>query len=295
MAKLELPPFLNLKAALREFAIITATQAQQHIKPIHRHLAMRLVLEGGFHPDEISPHPPLGAKRSLQRNLLYFDPKCEEEREQTVLGGLKSKSVDVVVVKAGVGPVVAISVKGTIGAFRNLTNRMEEAIGDSANIHIMYPGLVYGFLHVLKGNDVRRASLKPNDIAINERGDVVPSIQRYHDVLLGLSGRKFVRDDVARYEAVGLGLVNPHDDLGALTELFPAMKSPLHIGRFIASMHATYDLRFPYVASSVIALKRLIWDADSPALAAIKSQGRYESLLGYEPREGESEPSESQD
>src|SRR2546421_4740842 len=144
-----LPSFLNQKSALKEFAILTNTQSQEHIKPLHRHLAIRLVLEGGFHPDEITPHPPLAARRSAKRNILVFDPASEDDGEQTVLGGLKSKAVDVVVAKMGVGPVVAISVKGTIGAFRNLTNRMEEAIGDSANIHIMYPGLVYGFLHLL--------------------------------------------------------------------------------------------------------------------------------------------------
>ena len=33
---------------------------------------------------------------------------------------------------------------------RNLTNRMEEAIGDCTNLHISYPNLVYGFLHIMK-------------------------------------------------------------------------------------------------------------------------------------------------
>jgi hypothetical protein len=289
MPKVKLPSFLNLKAALKEFATITNTQSQEHIKPIHRHLAMRLVLEGGFNPDEIMPHPPLAVERAGKRNILHFDPKCEAGGEQTVLGGLKSKAVDVVVTKPGVGPVMAISVKGTIGAFRNLTNRMEEAIGDSANIHIMYPGLVYGFLHLLNGNDARKAMLKPNDIAINHKGAVVPSILRYHDVLLGLTGRRFVRNDVSRYEAVGLGLVNPHDEVGALNESFPVNDSPLHISRFIAGVLATYDLRFPYVASTVTILKRYVWETDSPALVALRSHGACQRLLGYEPREGVAE------
>ena len=47
-----------------------------------------------------------------------------------MLGGLKTKDVDVVVSKPGIGPCVAVSIKGTLNAFRNLTNRMEEA--DSA-------------------------------------------------------------------------------------------------------------------------------------------------------------------
>lgn len=289
MPDVKLPDFLNLKSALREFATLTNTQSQEHIKPLHRHLAMRLVLEGGFHPDEIAPHPPFAVKRVAKRNMLVFDPASEDSGEQTILGGLKSKAVDVVVAKKGIGPVVAISVKGTIGAFRNLTNRMEEAIGDSANIHIMYPGLVYGFLHLLKGNDAGKATLKPNDAAINIKGEVVPSIHRYHDVLLGLTGRKFVRDDVSRYEVVGLGLVNPHKEIGSLFGGFPSDESPLQLSRFFQNLLATYDLRYPYVASSVAILKRLVWDSDSSALAAIKSKGSYKMLLNYEPREGEIE------
>ncbi len=66
-----------------------------------------------------------------------------------MLGGLKT---DVVVSKPGIGPCVAVSIKGTLSAFRNLTNRMEEAVGDCTNLHISYPNLVYGFLHVIRAN-----------------------------------------------------------------------------------------------------------------------------------------------
>ena len=58
-----------------------------------------------------------------------------------MLGGLKTKDVDVVVSKPGIGPCVAVSIKGTLNAFRNLTNRMEEAVGDCTNLHISYPNL----------------------------------------------------------------------------------------------------------------------------------------------------------
>src|SRR6266446_4067211 len=112
--------------------------------------AVRLVIEGGFHPDEIIPHPPLVVENKAGQSRLAFDLAAEREDEQTVLGGLKTKDIDVVVAKPGVGLVIAISVNGTGGALRNLTNRMEEAIGDSTNLHIMYPGLVYAFLHVIE-------------------------------------------------------------------------------------------------------------------------------------------------
>jgi len=281
------PPFLTLEAALREFATATSTQSQQHIRPIHSHVALRLALEGGFHPDEITPHPPLGVETRAGRQRLIFDPGAEKREECTVLGGLKSKSVDVVVSKAGVGPVLAVSVKGTGNAFRNLTNRMEEAIGDSTNLHIMYPGLVYGFLHFLKANQQGQAELSPNDVAITENGEVVSAIRRYHDVLMGLAGRRLVRNDYTRYEAVALALVIPHGkSLGQIYQAFPPVDSPLHVGKFFDRLYATYDLRFPYVGASMTALRRHEWAPESPAFQAIQSSGPPESALGYHPRTG---------
>jgi hypothetical protein len=285
MPKKPLPPYSNLQPALREFVTVTGTQEQQHIRPIHKHVAIRLVLEGGFPPDEVVPHPPLRLESHAGKHHLHFDTTVESTGEMTVLGGLKSKDVDVVVSKEGVGPVVAVSVKGTGNAFRNLTNRMEEAIGDSTNLHIMYPGLVYGFLHFLKANVEAKSGLAPNDVAITASGDVVSSIRRYHDVLLGLAGRRLVRDEITRYEAVAIGLVTPYNpDLGMLHEDFPSPDSPLRLSRFFDALYATYDLRFPYVATSISSLKRLEWHADSPALKQIREHGEFSAVLGYSPR-----------
>jgi len=294
MPEAKLTPSLNLRSALKAFATVSTTQAQEHIKPLHRYLAMRLVIEGGFHPDEIRPHPPLAAKRAGTQLMLHFDRASETEQEQSILGGLKSKAVDVVVLKHGVGPVLAISVKGTIGAFRNLTNRMEEAAGDATNMHIMYPGLVYGFLHLLKGNDARKAKFKPNNAAITAAGEILPSIRRYHDVLLALTGRKLIRDEGSRYEGISIGMVNPHENCGALNEAFPDENSPLNFTVFLENLLAIYDLRYPYVALSVAGLKRLFWPPSSPALEFLRANGGYSRLLGYEPREGEAEPEEEE-
>src|SRR5438034_703918 len=137
MSKPALPRFIQLSSALQKFVTVEGTQAQLHIRPLHQYLTVRLVLEGGFDPGEITPHPPLRVESKGLRKVLSFAPDAEDSREQTLLGGLKSKAVDVVVTKEGIGPVLAISVKGTGNAFRNLTNRMEEAIGDSTNLHIM--------------------------------------------------------------------------------------------------------------------------------------------------------------
>jgi hypothetical protein len=153
----------------------------------------------------------------------------------------------------------------------------------------MYPGLVYGFLRLLKANNARKATFKPNDAAITASGEILPSVLRYHDVLLALTGRKLIRDEGSRYKAIALGMVDPHENGGALHHSFPAADSPLHFDSFFPSLLAVYDLRFPYVASSVAGPKHLIWSSDSLALAALRAKGGYRSLLGYEPREGEEE------
>lgn len=85
--------------------------------------------------------------------------------ERTVLGGLKTKNVDVVVTREGIGPVLAVSCK-----LRNLTNRMEETIGECTNLHITYPALVLGYLVLLRANRMIEAALddaaeSPNVVA----------------------------------------------------------------------------------------------------------------------------------
>ena len=282
-----LPPYLRLDAALAQFIAVHETQGQQHIKPLHQHIAIRLVIEAGFHPEEITPHPPLLVESRGGRHRLVFDPRAQRESEQTVLGGLKTKDIDVVVAKPRIGPVIAVSVKGTGRAFRNLTNRMEEAIGDSTNLHIMYPGLVYAFLHVIKAHRAGTPGLAPNDIAVSEEGEVVQAIRRYHDVLLGLAGRRFVRDDLTRYEAVCLALVNSDPaTAGSVFQPFPPAESPLSLPAFFDTIYKTYDLRFPYLAASVPSLKRLEWDDASPALTCLGSEPEMRSRLGYTPRLG---------
>ena len=246
---------------------------------------MRLVIEGGFLPEEVSPHPPLRVEKFKGKDALVFDASVENEREETVLGGLKSKDVDVVVAKPGVGPVVAISVKGSLGAFRNLTNRMEEAIGDATNIHLMYPGLVYCFFHVLKANRAGSEGIGANDIAMDADGFVVASIQRYHDVLLGLTGRRLIRDEFSRYETVSLALVDPLAGPTGITDRDSVLKCcVLRAERFFPALLQTYDLRYPYTAPSVSRLVRRCWSPNSPAFQAVGDSEQWLQLCGYQPR-----------
>lgn len=279
-------PFLRADDCLRAFSSATATQDQKHIKPFHRHVSLRLVLQGGFMPDEITPHPPLRASRVGKGLALEYDEAAETEEELTVFGGMKTKQIDVVVCKKGIGPVVAISVKGTTGAYRNLVNRMEEAIGDSTNVHVMYPGLVYGFLHLLRANRAADG-YDANDVGIQADGTVSPAIERYFAALSEMTGRRFVRNDFTRYESVGLVLVeNGTKNAGNVNGAFPPQGSPLRTELFFSRLFEIYDLRFPFRAEHLDIARRTEWDGSSPLFKMLTDGGDrpLDDILGYSPR-----------
>ncbi len=272
--------------ALKTFADFTGkTQSASHIKPLHWYVACRLVLEGGFHPDDITPRPPFRVQRRSGRPpILHFDASVAGGGERTVLGGLKTKNVDVVVTREGIGPVLAVSCKGVTGAFRNLTNRMEETIGECTNLHITYPALALGYLVLLRANRQVEAVLEEageaaetgeparelaaNDIAMSEEGGPIAGIMRFHNALRELVGRRGIRNDVSRYEAIALGMVEMKaGSRGDLLDSFPAEDSPLRLERFFDTLYLRYDERFVTSAPDLSSVtRRLEWASDSPAL-----------------------------
>src|SRR5208283_2061105 len=205
MAKAQVNPFpINtLEQALVALGGSAKTQSGLHIRPFHGHCSSRLLLEGGFPPEWMHPRPAMASKAcSNNRYELSYSKAAENPTEQSVLGGMKYKNVDVTVMVPGIGPALGISAKSTGNAFRNLTNRMEEALGDCANIHMMYPGFVFGFLHLLKHATL--SAIGPADASFDDHGQPLDRIKRYHDVLVSLSGRTAVTDPAMRYESVGL-------------------------------------------------------------------------------------------
>jgi hypothetical protein len=273
--------WIDLRQALTAFVEnVAGHQGSGHIKPLHWYVSCRLVVEGGFHPDDITPRPPFVVRHHAGRHILEHVPEKGSSGERTILGGLKTKDVDVVVTRNGIGPVIAVSMKGTLNAFRNLTNRMEEAVGDCTNLHISYPSLVYGFLQVIRANREAEGA-GPNDVAVCENGDVSEAISRYHDVMARLADRDDVRSATTRYEAVALALVNSYPpQVGEVIRTFPPEGSPLAIGNFFEKLYRQYDQRFVYAAPRLEKLtRRLCWDPNSPAL-------KEDRILEYEPRIG---------
>jgi hypothetical protein len=272
----------NQASALAEFAGFGGkTQSAGHIKPLHWFVACRLVIEGGFHPDDITPRPPFAVKRSKGRSHLMYSPESAGHGERTVLGGLKTKNVDVVVTRQGIGPVLAVSCKGVTGAFRNLTNRMEETIGECTNLHITYPALVLGYLVVMRANKKIDAALSgeplegaepakilsANDLALTDGGEPVMGMIRFHNAIRELAGRRGIRDDVSGYEAVAMSMVDmTNPAAGAVLETYPPLDSALRLERFFDTLYLRYDERFVYSAPDLNTVtRRLEWAADSPA------------------------------
>ncbi len=299
--------------AFRLFATHTGgTESAKHIKPLHWYIACRLVLEGGFDPDHITPRPPfVVTSKSVKGQkgkqlILSHDPASARSGEQVILGGLKTKNVDVVVTNPRLGPVLAVSCKGVTKAFRNLTNRMEETIGECTNLHITYPAMVIGYYALLRANrtvqDALEASeaedetaddseaeettlpeliveppttkieiIKANDIAIVPDADgetVTDGIIRFERALSEMTMRRGIRDEISRYEAIALALVEPKgEDAGGVFAAFPSDSSPLHHSKFFQTLYQRYEERFIYGAPLLAErgiTTRFEWANESP-------------------------------
>src|SRR5690606_3286044 len=87
------------------------------------------------------------------------------------------------------------------------------------------------------------------DIAIRSDGRISDGIRRYHDALAGLANRNGVRNDLTRYEAISLLLVETADDaIGDIVAEFPGDESPLQFADFFDRLYTAYDQRFVYFA-----------------------------------------------
>lgn len=170
------------------------------IRALRQYVACRLVIEGGFHPDRIRPRPPISVERNRRGAFLHHDPEVAKAGRRTLLGGLMTRKVDVTVTVADIGPVLAVSLKGTHLGFDDAVEGLEGVAGRCVNLHKGYPALVCGFWHVVGVNDdgvTRQARGGPTEgrrgrdaLDHRERGE----LNRYRDALRRLSERRDLRD-----------------------------------------------------------------------------------------------------
>ena len=160
---------------------------------------------------------------------------------------------------------------------------MEETIGECTNLHITYPALALGYLVLIRANRTAETVLEQigeatetgeparelaaNDIAMSKGGEPIAGIMRFHNALRELLGRRGIRNDVSRYEAIGLGMVEMDaSNRGELLDNYPVEESPLRIERFFDTLYLRYDERFVTSAPDLSTItRRLEWAVDSPA------------------------------
>jgi hypothetical protein len=110
--------------------------------------------------------------------------------------------------------------------------------------------------------------MRRSDLALKEDGQVQPCVIRYRQALSGLTGRNGIRDDVSKYEAVALTLVNvDQDNFGTVNSDYPPHGDPLCFDQFLRTIYTQYDLRFVYQAPDLVSRTyRTGWDDSSLAL-----------------------------
>jgi len=176
---------------------------------------------------------------------------------------------------------------------------MEETIGECINLHITYPAMVFGYLFVIRANRaaavvaelatqerVSARTLAANDIAMQRGGEPVEAILRFHAALRELTGRRGIRNDGSRYEAVALALIETTGaETGEVLAGFPPHDSPLRLEQFFQTLYLRYEERYLYGAPELKAItQRLIWSPASSVFSHAEGAASGFPALDYTPR-----------
>jgi hypothetical protein len=84
------------------------------------------------------------------------------------------------------------------------------------------------------------------DASFDKDDRPLPSIRRYHEVLVALSGRNTITDPGMRYEAVGMLVYRCGKSSVEIWNEYPPKESPVHFSNFFQRLYNLYDLRFAY-------------------------------------------------
>lgn len=98
-----------------------------------------------------------------------------------------------------------------------------------------------------------------------------------------MDGRRGIRDDASRYEAIALALASTLPErAGTLLDEFPERGSPLRFEQFFATLYRQYDERFVYGAPDLRRVTaRKEWAGTSGAFdATVMADAGYEARIG---------------
>jgi hypothetical protein len=113
----------------------------------------------------------------------------------------------------------------------------------------------------------KAAKIAANDIAVSEDGTTTDGLVRFHAALSNMTGRRGIRNEISRYEAMSIALVEPRgEQAGAVFPDFPPAESPLHLSKFFGTLYQRYEERFvagaPLLAERGIT-RRFEWAPES--------------------------------
>src|SRR5208283_1105141 len=84
--------------------------------------------------------------------------------------------------------------------------------------------------------------LKANDIAILADGRTSDGVLRFHAALREMTSRQGIRDEISRYEAITLALIEPKGAVaGEVVPDFPPADSPLQLHLFFQTLYQRYE------------------------------------------------------
>jgi hypothetical protein len=197
---------------------------------------------------------------------------------------------------------------------------MEETIGECTNLHITYPAMVLGYFALMRANRtvenaleaptldaeedasiqeespagslaveplaLNLATVAANDIAILSTGAPVEGIIRFHAALKEMTSRRGVRNEISRYEAMALALIEPKgEQAGAVLPVFPPSDSPLRFDRFFDTLYQRYEERFVYGAPLLAGItRRMEWSRESPIFRREERESESWPELDFDPR-----------
>jgi hypothetical protein len=193
----------------------------------------------------------------LQNVELGFDgPHSELTTSPRAVGAYLRKNVDIVAIHRTAGPTLAVSIKSlTKGVGKNLTNRVEEYVGEATNLHTRYPMLVFGFLILLELRTKPRTAKDPDITFLLEKGGPKPNplALRLLDRVRTFGGRRLLADPPGAYEATSAIFARnwTTDDSGlgpgppTIFSALPEPSSDVAIQQFFLQLSEVYQERNP--------------------------------------------------
>lgn len=235
----------TLEEAVRQLCSGKKIQSGEHIKPLHNYCAARLVVEGGFPPEWVNPRPrwPAPEQATLFTSFV-IQSEGPNVPSRAYLAGSSIRTL--------MSP-LSFPTSAQLWLFRRRTPEMlsgtsptgwKRLWGECTNIHLMYPGFVFGFLHLIKF--AKLSEVEKTDASFTEKGDPLPAFRRYHEVLISLSGRSTLTEPGIRYEAVALLAYRCREGKTEIVKGYPPESSPVHFSKFFQKLYDLYDLRYGY-------------------------------------------------